>query len=141
MRLGFFGIIAMAFLALEMVWMYLLAQEIGVGGILLWMLAAMVAGVAVIRRAGAGFAPGLLAALQGGHAPFAVVWATGRRFLAGALLIVPGVISDVLALLLLLWPGPKLPPPGPGNRDEGVIEGEYRREEEIVTRIPGGKEP
>ncbi len=131
----------MAFLALEMVGMYLLAQEIGIGGILLWMLAAMVAGVAVIRRAGAGFAPSLLAALQGGHAPFAVVWATGRRFLAGVLLIVPGVISDVLALILLLWPGPKLPPPVGGHRDDGIIEGEYRREEEIVTRIPGGKEP
>jgi UPF0716 protein FxsA len=93
------------------------------------MLAAMVAGVAVIRRAGAGFAPSLLAALQGGHAPFAVVWATGRRFLAGVLLIVPGVISDVLALLLLLWPAPRIPPARGAPARDDVIEGEFRRED------------
>ncbi len=141
MRLGVFGIIAVAFLALEMVGIYRIAQDIGWAVTLLWLLAAVVAGVAVIRRAGSGFLTDLLASAQAGHTPIAVVWSTGRRFLAGTLLIFPGIFSDLLGLLLLLWPGPKLPPPGRATRDDDVIEGEFRREEEVVERIPTGKAP
>ena len=141
MRFGVFGIIAVAFLALEMVVMYLIAGEIGTGRTVLWLLADMIAGMMVIRHAGAGFLPALQAALHGGHAPFAVVWATGRRFLAGALLILPGFVSDLVALPLLLWPAPRLPaaprPRGPGPDD--VIEGEFRREDPAPPdeRLPG----
>jgi UPF0716 protein FxsA len=129
MRLGIFGIIAVAFLALEMVGIYRVAQDIGWAATLLWLLAAGIAGVAVIRRAGSGFLTGLLASAQAGQAPIAVVWSTGRRFLAGSLLIFPGIFSDLLGLLLLLWPGPRLPPPRPAERDHDVIEGEFRRED------------
>lgn len=140
MRLGFFGIIAVAFLGLEMVGMYLIAQEIGLARTLLWLFASFVAGVWVIRRAGAGFLPDMAASLERGHAPFGVLWITGRRFLAGALLIFPGAISDLIALLLLIWPGPKPPPARSAARDDGVIEGEYRREEEFVERISSNKD-
>ena len=129
MRLGFVGIIAVAFLALEMVGMYLIAQEIGWMRTVLWLLAAFVSGVWVIRHAGAGFLPNLATSLNKGHAPFGVLWVTGRRFLAGVLLILPGAISDLIALVLLLWPGPKLPPAQGTPRDDGVIEGEFRRED------------
>jgi UPF0716 protein FxsA len=139
MRLGFAGIIAVAFLALEMVGMYLIAGKIGWPSTLLWLIASFFGGSWVIRRAGAGFLPALSASINRGHAPFAILWATGRRFMAGALLILPGAISDVIALGLLLWPGPRLPPARP--RDDGVIEGEFRREEDIVERIPPTREP
>ncbi len=135
MRLGFFGIIAVAFLGLEIVGMYLIAQEIGLPLTLLWLFASFFAGGWVIRRAGAGFLPDLAASLERGHAPFGVLWVTGRRFLAGALLIFPGAISDLIALMLLVWPSPKLPPARPAAGDDGVIEGEYRREDESVERI------
>lgn len=129
MRLGFFGIIAVAFLALEMVGMYLIAQEIGLMRAGLWLLAAFVSGVWVIRRAGAGFLPNLSTSLNQGHAPFGILWVTGRRFLAGALLIFPGAISDLIALILLTWPSPKPPPVQRAPYDDGVIEGEFRRED------------
>jgi len=62
-----------------------------------------------------------------------------RTVLAGLLLIFPGIISDVIALILLLLPirEPALEqaamrtprtPQGPLFRHEGVIEGEFRRE-------------
>ena len=79
--------------------------------------------------------PQLTTAMERGHTPFGVLWATGRRFLAGALLMFPGFVSDAIALILLIWPGAALPPTRPAARDDGVIEGEYRREEEIVERI------
>jgi len=129
MRVGVSGIIAVAFLALEMVGIYRIAEDIGWAVTLLWLLAAGIAGMAVIRRAGNGFMTGLLASAQAGQAPIAVVWSTGRRFLAGALLIFPGIFSDLIGLLLLLWPGPGLPPPRTAARDDDAIEGEFRRED------------
>lgn len=151
MRIGFFGIIAVAFLALEIVGIALVAQEIGGLRTFLWLLAAAMAGGWLIRTAGTGFMPELMQASANGQDPFSVMWRTGRRFLAGMLLIFPGPITDVLALLLLLTAG--LPragrqgagvdqeagfgtghaPPGsrrPGGRTDGdVIEGQFRRED------------
>ena len=129
MRLGGVGIIAEAFLALEMVGMYLIAQEIGLMRTVLWLLAAFASGVWVIRHAWAGFLPNLATSLNEGKAPFSVLWATGRRVLAGALLILPGALSDMIALVLLMWPAPKLPPAQKATNEDGVIEGEYRRED------------
>lgn len=132
MRWSWVGIIAVAFLALEMVGMYLIGKQIGGGYVALWLLLAMITGISVIRQAGAGFLPGLQHALHQGHPPLAMLWATGRRFLAGILLILPGAISDLIALVLLLWPSPPVPQPQhnqgrPGA--DGVIEGEFRRED------------
>jgi UPF0716 family protein affecting phage T7 exclusion len=76
----------------------------------------------------------------------ALIWASGRRFLAGVLLIIPGPFSDFIALLLLLWPTSKSPRTvpvqpqrsSPGATGEGidgdviegdVIEGDFRRED------------
>lgn len=136
MRLGFAGIIAVGVLALELVGIYHIGQRIGLWWTLLWLIAGVFAGVSVMRNAGAGLMPRLAAALQQGREPFGVLWATGRRFLAGLLLILPGAGSDILALLLLLWPSPRLPtgkPPDPARRaqrsGDEVIEGEFRRED------------
>ena len=69
-------------------------------------------------------------ALQSGRSPFGVLISSGRAMLAGALMIFPGVITDVIALLVLLIPARlfvrKAPPGSP--TEPGVIEGEYRRE-------------
>jgi UPF0716 protein FxsA len=141
MRLGFAGIIAVAIPALEIVGIYQIGSNIGLGWTLFWLLAAMLAGGAVIRQEQALFMPRLQQALQQGQAPFALLWASGRRFLAGVLLIIPGPFSDFIAVLLLLWPRPKLAPLPPDREDPSrpqatprgsggdVIEGEFRRED------------
>jgi UPF0716 protein FxsA len=141
MRFGFAGIIAIAIPALEIVGMYLVGSRIGLGWTLVWLIAAAIAGGAVIREERASFMPRLQQAMAQGHPPFSLLWASGRRFLAGVLLIVPGPFSDAVALLLLLWPRPKLPPAGPDRVDPirsasrpragpgDVIEGEFRRED------------
>ena len=139
MRLGFAGIIAAAIPALEIVGIYQLGSRIGLGWTLFWLLAAMLLGSAVIRQEQAMFMPRLQQALQQGQAPFALLWASGRRFLAGVLLIIPGPFSDFVAVLLLLWPGPKvaaqprLDPTQPEATSRAargdVIEGEFRRED------------
>jgi UPF0716 protein FxsA len=46
--------------------------------------------------------------------------------LAGVLFIIPGVISDVIAILILLIPMPTRRAPVP---PDDVIEGEWRRED------------
>jgi UPF0716 protein FxsA len=154
MRFGFVGIIAVAFLALEIVGIALVAGEIGGLATLLWLLGAALAGGWLIRGAGAGFMTELVQATSHGRDPFSVMWKAGRRFLAGLLLIFPGPLTDVLGLMLLLTTGlpprparPAAYPPGPGpqpqdghaytgrgQRPEGrrhgeVIEGEFRRED------------
>ena len=140
-------IIAVAIPALEIVGIYLVGSRIGFVWTLLWLLAAIFAGVALIRQEQAMFLPRLQQAMAQGHPPFALLWASGRRFLAGVLLIIPGPFSDFIALLLLLWPRPKLLPVDPARVDPewrdpadseqksrrttgDVIEGEYRREDE-----------
>ncbi len=138
MRLGIAGIIAVAIPALEIVGIYQIASRIGLGWMLLWLLAAIFIGAAVIRQERASFMPRLQQALAQGQAPFGLLWASGRRFLAGVLLIVPGPFSDFIALPLLLWPRPKLargepvgpvPGPGPKRNESDVIEGDFRRED------------
>lgn len=63
---------------------------------------------------------------QSGQSPIWALLSSAKRLLAGVLLILPGVISDILALIILIIPMPKSrTPPAPDD----VIEGEWRREE------------
>ena len=78
----------------------------------------------------------LAAALSQGQFSLAAIIDSFRTVLAGLLLIFPGVISDVMALFLLLLPlrepayqrAPRATPNGTRIRSDGVIEGEFRRE-------------
>lgn len=128
------GIIAVAIPALEIVGIYQIAQKIGWGWTLLWLLSAIWIGATVIRNQHSDLPARLKLAAARGEAPFGEIWASGRRLLAGVLLILPGAGSDLLALLLLLWPtsrvpAPTPPPPGARRGDPDVIEGEFRRED------------
>lgn len=114
----------------------MIGQRIGALWTLVWLLGAAMAGVTVMRTAGAEFLPRLVQATTRGEDPFAMLLASGRRFLAGVLLILPGLGSDLVALVLLLWPTPPVraarPAAGPGaarGADDDVIEGEFRRED------------
>lgn len=65
--------------------------------------------------------------LQQGRHPLLALLTSAKKIVAGVLLILPGVVSDVLALLLLLIPIPSSRMKDSGTDD--VIEGEWRREE------------
>ena len=65
-------------------------------------------------------------ARQGGH-PLRALLTSAKKLLAGILFIVPGVITDILAVLLLLFPARWIAPQRPAANDD-VIEGEWRRD-------------
>ena len=81
----------------------------------------------------------LLAALQAGGNPLAALFASGRMMLAGLLFILPGVISDLGAVLLLLMPGTWRRPPRPPGPQDNVIDAEFRRLED--PRLPDRRPP
>jgi UPF0716 protein FxsA len=130
MRAWFVLIIAVGLPALELVGIYLIWREIG-AWTLAWLAGAVLVGIWLLRREHLDFMPRLAQAVLDGHTPLAVMLASFRRVVAGLLLIFPGMGSDLLALLLLLWPSgrpPRRPPPAQQEAGAAtVIEGEYRR--------------
>lgn len=130
MRAWFVVIIALGLPALELVGIYLIWQQLGVWT-LVWLVTAALVGIRLLRREHLDFMPRLAQSVMGGHTPLSVMLVSLRRVLAALLLVFPGIGSDFLALILLLWPGgrpPRRPPPRPSTRQgETVIEGEYRR--------------
>lgn len=97
--------------------------------VLAWVVLAAMAGVALLKEARFALVARLGTALAAGHFSIAAFVDSARTVLAGLLLIFPGVISDLVALTLLLMPR-RIPEPlhaharGPGN----VIDGQFRRE-------------
>ena len=96
-----------------------------------WVVLAAMAGVALLKEARFALVARLGAALAAGHFSIAAFVDSARTVLAGLFLIFPGVISDFIALTLLLLPR-RVPEPvhahaharGPGH----VIDGQFRRE-------------
>lgn len=78
--------------------------------------------------------------LQQGSNPALALLASAKKLVAGVLLILPGVASDVLALILLLFPVALLKPRGTTSTmhyQETIIEGEWREEPELPPRAIG----
>lgn len=126
MHAWFLTIIALGLPALELVGIVLIWREIG-AWTLAWLSGAALLGFWLLRREHLDFLPRLARAMTDGHTPWAVLFASFRRVLAALLLIFPGAGSDLLALLLLIWPGGRPPRRPPSRRPDEVIEGEYRR--------------
>ena len=121
----FFAIL-LGFPLLELWVAVLVAQKIG-WWLLAWLIGAVFIGVTLIRGEQIAIFGRLMGAVQQGQNPFRAIFTSGRVMLAGLLLIFPGLITDFLALVLLLWPrSPQLRP----VQQTDVIEGEFRREEE-----------
>src|SRR5258706_1377064 len=80
------------------------ADQIGVGWTLLALAAAAVLGVVVIRVLGAASLAALREALARREPPGGPLFRGACVLIAGMLLIVPGFLSDILALLLLIPP-------------------------------------
>lgn len=69
-----------------------------------WLVASAIAGVVLLRKERMTFRAKTLAALRGDQPLQRGLLDSGRRVLAALLLISPGVVSDLIALLLLMLP-------------------------------------
>lgn len=131
----------MGFPLLEAAVLYNLASgPSGHGGwVLAWLAFAAIAGIVLIKEARFSLVTRLAGALANGQFSLAAFIDSFRTVLAGLLLIFPGVISDVMALILLLVPirEPAFEHATARNnrsthrahfRADGVIEGEFHRE-------------
>ena len=112
-------------------------------GFLLWLAAAALAGVWLIVRAKDSLRAALRG-LRGGDARsmssvLVNLLSVARAFFAGLLLLVPGVLTDGLALVIMLLPGramPVVPGPSMGKAaNDDVIEGEFREVKDEPQRL------
>jgi len=145
----------------EIVVMILVAEWIGVGWTVLALLGAALAGMLVIRVLGAASLAELRRALERREAPAGPLLRGACVMLAGMLLILPGFIGDLIAVLLLLpplravllgalWRGARRTwAAGAGRGKDGkvIIEGEYHEmrsapaDRQIDTPPPGRMPP
>ncbi|MDO9189100.1 MAG: FxsA family protein [Sulfurimicrobium sp.] len=123
--------ILLSFPALEIVVLFRLADAIG-WWLLPWLILSAAAGWALIQEERLAMFGRLFSALQSGQPPGFAMLDSLRTLFAGVLLIFPGVISDGLAVILLLLPRSKVPPSPAREAGEGevIIEGEWQREED-----------
>ena len=138
MRLLLLGIL-MGFPLLEGAVLYKLGQGHG-GWVAAWLIFSAIAGIVLIKQARFSLVTRLASELSRGQFSLAAIIDSFRTVLAGLLLIFPGIISDVLALVLLLLPirepayqfsavrSNRATKPPRGLIRDGVIEGEFRRE-------------
>lgn len=123
--------ILLAFPFVELYVLIRLASEYG-WWLALYLLSAIVAGWLLIQEERLAVFGRLFQIVQTGQHPVVALLTSARKVLAGVLLIFPGVISDVFAILLLLIPMPSSKRPGTPNQtaaNDDVIEGEWRRED------------
>jgi UPF0716 protein FxsA len=132
----------MGFPLLEGSVLYTLGRGHG-GWVLAWLIFAAIAGVVLIKQARFSLVTRLAGELSRGQFSLSAIIDSFRTVLAGLLLIFPGIISDVMALVLLLLPirepayqyanarvDRDVAPDVHRDRNGmgGVIEGEFRRE-------------
>lgn len=109
-------LILLGFSFLEIYFLIKLAEHVGGLPVILFLAASAFGGWRLIRNEfhsllGRAFAP----------TPLLLSEFPARKLIAGILLIVPGIISDIAALVLLLWPRK------PDAPDHGIIEGRFHR--------------
>jgi UPF0716 protein FxsA len=133
----FILVILLAFPTLEILLLIKLGNLYG-SWLLVYLIVMAILGFRLIREEKQVMASRFLQSISQGRTPLRAIFGTAKNLIAGILLIVPGVISDVIAVILLLIPSPKPLNGGITNtRDlktkraanDDVIEGEFRRED------------
>jgi len=127
-RLLLIGIL-LGFPLLEAVVLVRLGEQLG-WWVLCWVVLAACAGIGLIKEARFALVAQLAAGFAQGRFAIHAFTDSARTVMAALLLIFPGVVSDLIALTLLLLPGPRVATtesmvrrPVHGN----LIEGEFRR--------------
>ena len=128
MRFLLIGIL-LGFPLLEVAVLVRLGESLGWWMMFAWIVLSAFAGIALIKEARFALLARLAAGLAQGRFSIAAVTDSARTVVAGLFLIFPGVVSDFIALTLLLLPRPKAIVETGSIRDFGgsVIDGEYRR--------------
>ena len=129
MRLVLIAIL-LGFPLLEALVLVRLADTLG-WWILAWVVLAACAGMALIKEARFAMLARLAAGLAHGRFSIAAVTDSVRTVVAGRFLIFPGVVSDLIALTVLLLPGPRVADSGWPRATVArgtLIEGEFRRQ-------------
>lgn len=120
--------ILLGFPLLEAVVLVRLSQTLG-WWVLAWVVLAACAGMALIKEARFALVARLAAGLAQGHFSINALTDSARTVIAGLLLIFPGVVSDLMAITLLLLPGRDAVQETVSRRGGrgALIEGEFRR--------------
>lgn len=136
----FAGLILLAFPIAE-IWLLIeLADRYG------WLLLFYLIGIGwlglrLVREGKATFSLRMMQNMTAGGSPAKAIFGSLRNLIAGVLLMVPGVITDIIAVILLLIPIRQVQAAGTPSSDEpfrsspyqaandDVIEGEFRRED------------
>ena len=121
-------VILLGFPLLEAVVLVRLGETMG-WWVLAWVVLAGCAGMALIKEARFALVARLAAGFAQGRFAIAALTDSARTVLAGLFLIFPGVVSDLIALTLLLLPGPRAVADSVVSRPTHgtLIEGEFRR--------------
>ena len=123
----------LAFPVAEMWILINLFQQYG-SWVLLYLVGVGLLGLQLIRDEKLLFSGRMMQSLSQGGNPMKAMFGSARNIFAGLLLIIPGVMTDVIAAILLIIPirnGGQLPPNNKHGKaaNDDVIEGEFRRED------------
>ena len=129
-----FLLVVFGFPAVEIYTMFVVAEYIH-WWLLLWLVVSALAGWLLIKEESMAMIGRLALAMQNGQSPFTALWDSGRTMLAAVLLIFPGVLSDAVALILLLLPNKSERVKKYNFSDDGVVEGEVRVVDVEVEKI------
>jgi UPF0716 protein FxsA len=119
-------IIVLSFPALEIYTLVQIYHFIG-WWIIVLLLGGLLVGWSLIVGERLAFFARMSMTVQSGGSPLRALIDSGRNMIAGALFIFPGVISDALAVLVLVLPLRLIGGRSQQQPESGVIEGEYQR--------------
>ena len=101
--------------------------------VLLYLVAMVLLGLQLIRDEKLLFSGRVMQSLSQGGNPLKAMFGSARNIIAGILLIIPGVLTDLIAVVLLLLPVSKSEIKSSTFKQQAanddVIEGEFHREE------------
>ena len=99
-----------------------------------WIGLAAIAGLYLLRNERMAFRANTVAAMHGEQLLLRGLFDSGRKVLAGVLFLLPGILSDVMALVLLALPlnlgrdfAPRTATAGNSGGGRKAIDGEFRR--------------
>jgi len=102
--------------------------------VVLYLLVVALLGIKLIRDEKSLFSVRMMQTLSQGANPFKAIFGSARNIIAGILLIIPGIMTDIIAAMLLLIPISNDAQKSEGYQtkpaaNDDVIEGEFHREE------------